>query len=255
MLGIIGKLRKQLRIRINPYEYAMVYGSHHAIKDANNPRQMHFYDYDIWSNEGHKLDGLIPENYVVYGELIGWVPSRGTAHGATASGDRADVAEGHSFAPIQKNYTYDLEPGTCKLYIYRVATVNGQGTVSDLSWGAVRAFCDAIGVAHVPELWRGRLWELQGNFPSDTALSYLEYEFLDTRYKERGYKTAVHLAPESPCDEGICIRIDDHMVPTIVKAKSPLFLQHETAMNDKGVMDIETTGDTEAVADDTNPES
>lgn len=222
MLEIIDALKKNFRIKIKATEYAMVYGSHHVIKDANNPNQQHFYDTDLWSTYGHRLDGLIPENYIVYGELVGFVPNTVT--------------------PIQKNYTYQSTPGMCTLFVYRVAVVNEQGTVADLSWGAVKDFCKAIGVMHVPELWEGRLWELQSKYLDmrSTLPTFLEAEFMDTRYRERGYGNALPLDKDAPCDEGICIRIDDGLIPTIVKAKSPLFYQHETAQLDEGKADIES---------------
>ena len=49
----------------------------------------------------------------------------------------------------------------------------------------------------------------------------------------------VPLADDSPCDEGVCIRIESGMIPEIYKLKSPIFLQHETAMLDKDVVDID----------------
>lgn len=39
-------------------------------------------------------------------------------------------------------------------------------------------------------------------------------------------------------DEGVCLRVEG-ITPLVVKAKSPLFLQHETKMLDQGVTDTE----------------
>lgn len=208
------------------YEYAMVYGSRKVIKDANNPNQQHFYDEDIWTREGKNLDGLIPQNYIVYGELVGWVGG----------------------SPIQEHYTYDCPPGTCKLYVYRVSIVNNQGTIADLGWDAVKDFCQSVGLNHVPELFRtpvGRLLEpnnsdLRGLINLDT--------WLDVKFHEVFVKTGngtlascVPLSPDSPCDEGVCIRIEG-MIPQIYKAKSPMFLQLETQQLDNDAITVEDVG-------------
>ena len=44
---------------------------------------------------------------------------------------------------------------------------------------------------------------------------------------------AIPLCAESPCDEGIVIR-QDGLTPTLLKWKSPLFLEHETKELDSG---------------------
>jgi hypothetical protein len=66
-------------------------------------------------------------------------------------------------------------------------------------------------------------------------------EFMDTKYNESGYRQAVPLDPESPCDEGVCVRADG-LAPYILKAKSPLFYEHETKMLDEEALDMEAEG-------------
>lgn len=210
------KLAKLIGAKVQETEFDNVYGSRKVIKDANNPDQNHFYDEDLWTAEGKKLDGLIPENYIVYGELIGW----------TSGG-----------APIQHNYTYNCVHGTRRLYVYRVAFVNSQGTIADLSWDALKDFCSTLGLNYVPELWRGT----KGAFEAE--------KWVDVKFTETGdvYPDApIPLSDGSPCDEGVCIRIEG-MIPQIYKLKSPIFLGHETALLDKGMADMETdVGEPEA---------
>lgn len=98
-LGLLERLAKRFGIRVQETEYDMVYGSRKVIKDINNPYHNHYYSTDIWSTEGQKLKGLIPENFIVYAELIGF----------TEDG-----------APIQDSYTYNLPEKQCALYVYRV---------------------------------------------------------------------------------------------------------------------------------------
>ena len=206
-LSLIERAAKKLGVKVQETEFDYVYGSRKVIKDVNNPRSQHFYDVDLWSTEGERVKDSIPENFIVYGELIGWTPNN---------------------APIQKGYTYKVPVGTCDLYVYRVAIVTNQGKLVDLSWDQVKEFCRDMGLKAVPELWVG-------------IHKYLDIdEFMDKNYREEGYKNAVPLDKDSPCDEGVCIRTDG-IAPYILKAKSPKFFEHETKMLDQEVEDIEET--------------
>lgn len=205
------RIAQRLGVAVKTHELDYVFGSKNVIKDINNPNQDHYYKtdgYDLYTTEGKKLEGVVPENFLIYGELIGWVPGGG---------------------PIQKNYTYQVPPQTCDLYVYRVAFVNGQGKVVDLAWDQVKEFCADSGLKHVPELWRGKMSEC-----------LVEQWFIDTKFKEIGYPQAVPLAAESPVDEGVCIRVDG-LAPYILKAKGPQFYEHETAILDEGIEDLESS--------------
>lgn len=204
-LSLRDKIAKFFGATIKETEFSNVFGSRKVLKDPNNPDQVHYYDTDIWTTEGKKLEGLIPEGFLVFGELIGW----------TEDGK-----------PIQTGYTYCLPKGTCRLYVYRVAIVNERGRVVDLSWNSVKQFCAEINLSVVPEL--GRLKHEQ----------FVPQYFLDKRYKEQVSPDAVPLDPDT-VDEGICIRVDD-LTPKIYKAKSPKFFEHETKLLDKGEVDLET---------------
>lgn len=203
-LNIAEKVLKKAGVKVVEREFDNVYGSRKVIKDINNPNQNHFYSTDLWTETGKKLDGLIPEGYIVYGEIVGYV------------GD----------SPIQKNYTYNIPVGNNELYIYRVSFINNQGIQNDLSWDQLREFCRNTGLKNVPELWSGRH-------------SNLDIEkFIDKNYAKEGYSQAIPLSAESPVDEGVCVRAEG-IIPTILKAKSPMFLDHETKMLDQEVDDIE----------------
>lgn len=208
------KILNKLGVKIQTEEYDNIYGSNRVIKDANNPNQEHFYNKDIWTEVGKRFDGLIPENFIVYGEIVGWVENN---------------------KPIQKNYTYQIPNGANEFYIYRVAQINPRGVLTDLSWSQVKEFCNDRGIKHVPELWRGK----HQDFSPD--------EWLDANYHDDlhgGYSNALPLDKESPYDEGICIRVDG-LAPYISKLKSPKFYEHETKMLDAEVLDIEEEGKNE----------
>lgn len=209
-LGIHEKVLKRLGIKIQPTEFAHIGGSRKVVKDPDNPKQDHFYGVDIWTSEAMKLKGLVPENYVLYGELIGWADD---------------------ITPLQKNYTYKVPQGTCDLYIYRVAIVNGQGRIHDLTWDQIKEFCKDMGLRHVPELWRGKHSE------------FVAADFIDKRLLSEGYTNALPLEDDPTLvDEGVCIRVDG-LVPYITKAKSPIFLGYESKMLDEEAVDMEAVGE------------
>ena len=207
-LGLFEQIAKRLGVHVKEVELDMVFGSRKVIKDVNNPNQNHFYSTDIWTEEGRKLEGLVPEGFILYGELIGWTPEN---------------------SPLQKHYTYNVPVGTCDLYIYRVAQINPQGLVTDLSYDQMAEFCRDRNLRPVPLLWRG----LYKDFNVD--------DFLDKRFQDEGYAGVVPLDKESPVDEGVCIRLDG-LAPYILKAKSPEFLGHESKMLDEEALDMEAEG-------------
>lgn len=213
-LSLAEKWTSKFGVKVQKEEYAHVYGSNRVIKDANNDNQEHFYDHDIWTEAAKKFDEVIPENFVVYGELIGWTPDG---------------------SQIQKNYSYRVPHMTNEFYVYRVAQINGQGIVTDLSWDQVVEFCRDRGMKNIPELWRGKHQDFKPE------------EWLDTNYHDTlhgGYPNAVPLDEDSPCDEGICIRVEG-LAPYIAKLKSPEFFAHETKMIDEEALDMEEEGKNE----------
>lgn len=205
-LSLRDRIAQFLGVTVQTTEHDYVFGSRKVIKDINNPNQQHYYETDIWTTEGKKLEGLVPENYLVFAELIGW-----TAEGCA----------------IQADYTYNLPTGDCRLYVYRVAFLNHKGLVVDLSWDQVKEFCAQRGLRHVPELWRGK----HKNFK---AADWLDKKF----HLEHPHAVAVD---KQSIDEGVCIRVDA-LTPAIYKAKSPKFFEYETALLDKEIVDLESAG-------------
>lgn len=203
------RLAKRLGIKVQETEYDYIAGSRRVIKDPKDVDQNHFYETDIWTKAIDHVRGALPEGYIVYGELIGWV------------GDK----------PIQPNYTYNAPQGVDVLYVYRVAHVNADGFAVDLAWDQVKEFCNDRGLLHVPELTRGRY---------GTDIDELEIQqYLDRKFNVGGLTQSPPLSDPKTVDEGVCIRVDG-LVPYILKAKSPVFLQHETKLLDADVQDIES---------------
>jgi len=209
-LSLRDRIAKRLGVAVAETGYDHVYGSRKVIKDPNNPAQQHFYEavdgLDLWTATGRSLDDRIAPNFILYGELVGY-----TKDGAS----------------IQSGYTYDCEPRESTLYVYRVAVITSAGRLVDLSWNQVKNYCNEIGVKYVPELWVGK----KKDFSVDL--------FTDSRLKDAGFSNAVQLSDGKSVDEGVVIRTDIGLAPYLLKAKSPIFLRHESALLDAEVVDLE----------------
>lgn len=213
------------------HEYKFVVGSRKVVKsidgEAESAGKEHFYASDFWSEyaAANNLADLIPEGYLVYGELVGYTPDG---------------------APVQKGYTYEQEPGTAELYVYRIATVTPSGVVTDLSWPATKAFAHGIGLKTVPEIRTVQhdVFKREMDGASELYVDtnfYNDWSSVDNAnlwFKD----TPVRLSDAKMVDEGVCIRYDGPNGIYILKAKSPIFLGHESAMLDAGAEDLESEG-------------
>lgn len=211
------KVLKWLRLPVQTEEYAIVSGSRRVTKSIAGEgvaEKDHWYGTagDVWSEVAQERGHVIPKNFMVFGEIIGWTMDN---------------------KPIQKGYTYNLSVGEHELYVYRVAQVNPDGLVVDLSWGAVKQFCRERGLSHVPELWAGTIPAYRAYFD----------EFLDIRFfedQDLREENPVPLSDPKSVDEGVAIRWDGAgYQPVVLKHKSPEFFQYESKNLDAEVVDIE----------------
>jgi hypothetical protein len=175
-------------------EMGYLASSRRVIKTKNTSAN-HYYGSDIWSECLKRYEQQIPKNYLIYGEIIGWI------------GD----------TPIQKGYTYNLPTGQWELYVYRVAFINEDGMVVDLSFESMQAFCNQQGFKVVPLLEKTTIKKFKKNYE----------KYLDKVYSTT-YKNAVPLSDSDSVDEGVVIRRDDYPTPYNTKLKSPLFYEYET---------------------------
>lgn len=213
-LSFIERVARKFGLKIQEKEFIPVAGSRRVTKDPARPG-VNFYNTDIHSLVAQEVlsTGVVPEGYVLYGEIIGWTPDG---------------------APIQKGYTYQIPPGEHRLYIYRVSHINTQGIAVDLSWAQLKEFCDDRRLKYVPELN-----EFNGSLEVDNLESYINSFYIDKKLAV-SWDQCLPLEPSNPSDEGVCIRVEG-WTPTIYKAKSPMFLAHETKMLDEAVEDMEAS--------------
>lgn len=126
-------------------------------------------------------------------------------------------------------------PSSCELYVYRVATITPDGILTDLPWPAVKAFCHERGLKHVPEMFT-------------TSMKYEAETVAEGIKDSKGLKfendpegswvdSPIRLGAESPCDEGLVIRVDSERsgMPEFYKCKSQEFLEHESKLLDQDV--------------------
>lgn len=222
------RLAKKLGIRVREHEYDLIAGSRKVIKDPKSTTQNHFYTTDVWSKAAQKYGADLPKGFMVFGELVGY-----TADGGA----------------IQKGFTYEEalnvdavhDAGSSSLYVYRVAIVNEDGVLRDLSWDQVKKFAYAYGLKHTPELWRGPKAALQ-------LEAFAEKNFAKENMVQRGFGSVPRYvdlpvalsAGGTGKDEGIVLRVDrGGDVPYLLKYKNNSFYLHETAELDQGEESIE----------------
>lgn len=219
------RLAKKVGIRVPQYEFDLIGGSRKVIKDPASDTQNHYYSKDVWSDAAEFYGKSIPKGYIVYGELVGFVDG----------------------APIQKGFTYESLPGIRPaLYVYRVAHINQDGVLYDLSWDQVKTFCASQGLQWTPELWRGPKIALslskfaEKNFRKEYDANPFDRASFDSKdqvYTERPVGLS---AGGTGLDEGIVLRVDKGgEVPYLLKYKNDSFYLFETSELDKGEETIE----------------
>jgi len=213
------RLAAKLGVRVREMEFDLIGGSRKVIKDPKSTTQNHFYATDIWTDAALRYGEAVPENYIVYGELVGYTPDG---------------------AAIQKGFTYEAFAGEMELYVYRVAVVTEQGELTDLSWDQVRHFAHSRGLKYVPELWRGfkRDFRVEDFAEKNFYLEWMKSNVvIDTQYPD----TPVRLSDGGTGkDEGVVIRVDQGWpIGHFFKYKNDSFYLHETEELDSGEASIE----------------
>ncbi len=217
---------------IQKEEYKYVCASRKVIKSVDFQTlddKNHWYKSgDLWTEVGKEyFDGNLNQGEAVYCEIIG-----------KTNGGEA----------IQGGYTYGLQKP--KLYIYRISNINPQGIEVDLSYIQMKERAVQLGIEVCPEYFYGTLVEFVSkemgaydklyNFGKMTIVDingFPEIQLNDIFYNKLLEKPSI--LDNSVVEEGFCVRIDRYPKPEIFKIKSKKFLEHETKMIDKEVVDIE----------------
>lgn len=210
------RIAKRLGVKVSEHEYQIIVGSRRVIKSVGNVAREGVKHHaslgtDIWTVATAHMHEQLPRGYMVYAEIIGHAPEGGE---------------------IQKGHTYGIPEKESVVLVYRVSFIDPDGEECDLSWHAMREFCERRGWNTVPHLgtWS---WE---------ALEPVVEMFLDKNFVyDSGpwSKDELLPLPADMKDEGICVRLDKGRRPLILKAKSPWHYRYAEKMLEQEVEDLE----------------
>ena len=128
--------QKLLKLDPKPY-YDYIWSSRKVIKTKSEVPG--YYSQDIWTILKEEIKEKIPKGFVVYGEIVGYLPDGGS---------------------IQGKYDYGLRPGTHAFYIYRITSVNEDGYAVELSTDDVIEFSKKIGLPYIDKFYSGKAADL-----------------------------------------------------------------------------------------------
>lgn len=235
--------------------YDYICSSRKVIKTANNDPG--YYSEDIWTILKEEIKEKIPKGFVVYGEIVGYLPDGGF---------------------IQKGYDYGLKAGTHAFYIYRITFVNEFGTTVELSTDQIIEFSKKAGLPYINKFYSGSAGDLYTKLvASSDQVNKVSYQLvlhdyynslymfenckekdkedylklynscleefqsnfiklLEFKYNENNCYLCKTKVPE----EGIVIRFSGSLDKfDAMKLKSFKFLKHETDEADKEVSNME----------------
>ena len=210
--------------------YDLVYSSRTVIKNQyiNLKKTRDFYEADVWGEYHDLLVGKIPQDMVVYGEIVGYLTD--------------------SDKMIQKDYDYGCERGTNKLMLYRVTTRNADGTRREWDVTEVQQFTKQL-MTDYPELasrlhpidilYHGTLKDL---YPDLSTTEHWHENVLQAMKQDKqtlGMEQREPLCKQKVPREGIVMRKDGDAVCEAWKLKTDAFFSREQKLIDAGEVDME----------------
>jgi hypothetical protein len=211
------KLLQKLGIKIDNIVYDIIYSSRSVIKNKHiNPKTNEgFYSKDIWGIVAKEIGHLIPKNWTLYGEILGYLPSGGF---------------------IQKGYDYSCKVSEHKFYVYKISVVNSDGKVIYLTDKQIEEYCEKVGLLYKDTfIYYGKaknLYDLEGRGDDSFSLNLWRNQFmnyLETKHNEKDCYMCVNKVPE----EGIVLRVEKLESYEAYKLKSKRFLLMESEAQEK----------------------
>lgn len=214
------KLMKFVGVPVVDKQYDNIYSSRRVVKNSDlNPNAAHYYETDIWGLANEKLKDYLLDGMTFYAEIVGYVPNKENPLHSTH---------------IQKDYDYGCEAGQFEVYIYRITYTNPSGNVFEFSAKQVQEFCIMNGLNVVPELYYGRVIDLDESLKSGEHFHENLLAKLKEKYNEKDCFMCKNTLPE----EGAVVRIE-RVEFEAYKLKSERFYERETKLLDKCEVDIE----------------
>lgn len=205
-------------------KYNIVYSSRTIVKNEFiNPNQKPggYYSDDVWGYWAKKLEGLIPQDYCVYGEIAGFTPN-GSA--------------------IQKGYDYGCSSKAdekSKFMVYRVTKDGKELEVSEvIKFG--KMLKDKLGdiIMEFPLLYHGTLRDL---YPDVNVNEHWHENVLELLKNEVEFcmEEMEPLCKTKVPREGFVLRKGNDTVSEAWKLKTDAFRMREAKQMDAGEVDIE----------------
>ena len=205
------KLLKKVGVNIIDKHYDYIYSSRKVIK---NPNMKHYYNEDIWGIAHEKLKPFLTKGMTIYAEIVGYLPSG---------------------AYIQKKYDYGCKDKEHKIFIYRITQTNVDGQVYEFNTLQIQKWCKQNGLTPVPLLYYrnvARFFSLE-DFPAVWETELLK------EIKELFNEKNCYICKNKVPAEGCVIRVENSLDFKAFKQKSTRFLEYETKLKDKNIIDIE----------------
>lgn len=208
-------------------EQGNIYSSRTVIKNQYiNPKVNDgFYGEDVWHKHNECIKQYIPQNTILYGEIVGFTD--GGQH-------------------IQKGYDYGCKPRQSKLMPYRMVTNTEEGKKE---WNVLEVQEWTMGlISEHPELqetlmpieilYHGTLVDLYPTIPID---QHWHENILEAMKKDKrlGMEELEPLCKNRVPREGVVIRIDDDVVSEAFKLKCSAYMVKESKELDSSPTDIE----------------
>ena len=217
------KILKKYGVKIYDEIYDIIYSSRKVIKNKNiNLSQKNaYYSEDIWGIVAQEIKHLIPKNWTLYCEIVGYTPNG---------------------AFIQKKYDYGCKQGEHKTYVYKISILNPDSKIIYLTDMQIKEWCESVGLLYDDTLlYYGRAIDRYNFKPTKqnpwTVEKWRE-EFLTIlkqTYTEKRCKMCINDVPE----EGIVLRIEKLNSYQAFKLKSQNFFLMESKEQDTGTSNIE----------------
>lgn len=218
------KLLVKLGVKIDNKVYDIIYSSRSVIKNKsiNLNGNDGFYKEDIWGVVKNEIGHLIPKNWTIYGEILGY----------TQSGSY-----------IQKGYDYGCSHGEHKFYVYKISIVNEDGKVIYLTDKQIQEWCDKVGLLYSDTLiYYGKAKDFYDlgfdNEYSENNTESWRIDFLkelEQLYNEKDCYMCTNKMPE----EGIVLRIEKSFEYEAYKLKSKRFILKESEAQENEESNIE----------------
>jgi len=202
-------LWKQIGFDTEDTEHKLVYSSRNVLKNRRDGK----YTDDVWGKVAEIIDGKLPKDVVLYGELIGW-----------SSDNKC----------IQKNYDYSLSKGEVGFRIFRGVRNTSDGKQIELSWDELTEICQSSNLEMVPVHYKG--------FARDLFNIHIDDQWCDkflSNLAEKFFKNKCQYCINSVVNEGVVLRLESSERKTVLKYKNPNFLVQESSARDSNEENID----------------